>query len=457
MSEASPSRHVAIVGAGPAAIYGAGKLAKAGHHVTLINRDIKPGGLAEYGIYPNKYKMKRGLRTMFDRILSDKRISYVGHVTVGAQGTLSLDELRACGFDAVIVAVGAQGTKWLGLPGEEGEGVYHAKDLVYHYNTLPPFSTGEFAIGHDVAVVGFGNVALDIVHWLVCDKKVGAVTLIARRGPAERASTPKELKLVSQAIDVEQVDAEIESISGNLTSLGQDIEEVRADLLRFVDVPLETESDTALRMRFLRSPARIAQSDDGQVRGLVCEVTRMTPPRQEGGRPGVESTGEFDEIMCDTVVFAIGDSIEPAIGLPLDAKNPSSFAVCPTPWEGNPEAPRYMVWDRERERPMWGTFVIGWARRASDGLVGKARADAEIGCEEILAYLRGDLGPGEFLDTSAQAQENLYRLLDTRGIEWVDLAGVKKIEEVEKREAQTRDVPEFKLGSNEAMLEIARS
>src|SRR5690554_6274323 len=110
---------VAMIGAGPASIYAAEVLAKAGHQVVMLNRDIKPGGLAEFGIYPTKYKMKRGLRRYFDRVLSHENIYYAGNVRVGQEADVSLDELRELGFDALVVAVGAQGTKWLGLPGEE--------------------------------------------------------------------------------------------------------------------------------------------------------------------------------------------------------------------------------------------------------------------------------------------------------------------------------------------------
>ena len=74
---------------------------------------------------------------------------------------------------ALVFAIGAQGTKWLGLPGEDLRGVYHAKDLVYHYNRLPPFSERHFPMGRRVAIVGVGNVMVDIanycVHFCDCD------------------------------------------------------------------------------------------------------------------------------------------------------------------------------------------------------------------------------------------------------------------------------------------------
>src|SRR5262245_52094664 len=156
---------VAVVGAGPAGIYAAQTLAAHGAHVALLNRDIKPGGLAEYGIFPTKHRMKEGLRKQFRTILDSPQIEYFGHVTVGRNADLSLEDLRAAGCDAILVTVGAQGTKSLGLPGEDLRGVHHAKDLVYHYNALPPFSQRRYPIGRRVAVVGVGNVMLDIAHW----------------------------------------------------------------------------------------------------------------------------------------------------------------------------------------------------------------------------------------------------------------------------------------------------
>jgi ferredoxin--NADP+ reductase len=160
----------AVIGAGPAGMFAARELARSGINVVIFNRDIKPGGLAEYGIYPDKFAMKEGLRTQFRQILETPGISYYGNITIGTQGDLTLDDLRALGFQAILVTVGAQGTKWLGLPGEQIRGVYHAKDLVYHYNQLPPYSQKKFYFGKKVAVVGAGNVMLDIARFVIQQK-----------------------------------------------------------------------------------------------------------------------------------------------------------------------------------------------------------------------------------------------------------------------------------------------
>ncbi len=446
--------NVAIVGAGPAALYAAQRLVKDGHAVALFNRDIKHGGLAEFGIYPNKFKMKSGLRKVFAKILDDENVAYFGHVRVGDGGDLTLDDLRELGFDALVVAVGAQGTKWLGLPGEDLAQVYHAKDIVYHYNGLPPFSETSYPIGADVCVIGLGNVCLDIVHWLVCDVQCASVTAIARRGPAERAYTDKEMKLVSGALDVEAVRAEIMTLAEQFEAVGQDPATLADEIVKFADEPLEVPSPTRFVMRYLRSPSAIV-GEDGRPVGLQCEITRLEL-RDDGTTKAVR-TGEFETIACDTVIFAIGDSIEPTIGLPLEPRWGATFMTVPAPWPENPERDRYMVYDPEAEEPIWDCFVVGWARKASDGLVGKARADAVQGCDEVLAYLEGrfDQGPG-----TPQPRDQVWAraaaLLTERGAEFVTWGDVLRLTSLEEEVAAQRGLLEFKYATTVEMLSLLR-
>jgi predicted permease len=93
--QVSRQYYVAIIGAGPAGLFAARQFADRNIHTVLFNRDIKPGGLAEYGIYPDKLKMKEGLRNQFRQILTLNEIQYYGNVLVGHQADLSLDEVRS--------------------------------------------------------------------------------------------------------------------------------------------------------------------------------------------------------------------------------------------------------------------------------------------------------------------------------------------------------------------------
>ncbi|MEO6966160.1 MAG: NAD(P)-binding protein, partial [Acidobacteriaceae bacterium] len=158
---------VFVVGAGPAGLFAAQKIALVGHQVFLFNRDIKPGGLAEYGIYPLKDKMKFGLRKQFAKVLALPNVHYFGHVKIGEGYDMTLGELQAIGPSAILFSCGAQGYNELGMPGEHCAGVYSAKDFVYQYNQLPPYASMDFSTGKRIAIIGMGNVAADVMRWLL--------------------------------------------------------------------------------------------------------------------------------------------------------------------------------------------------------------------------------------------------------------------------------------------------
>ena len=259
---------VAVIGAGPAGLFATRALAAQGCRVVLLNRDVKPGGLAEYGIFFNKYKMKSGLRRQFQKILTDPLVTYLGHVTVAEQGDLTIPELKSLGFDALVFAIGAQGTKYLGIEGERLPGVYHAKDLVYHYNRLPPFSERPYPIGKRVAIIGVGNVMVDIanycVHFCGCEE----VVAVARRGPFEKAYDDREFEDVEDAFDHALYRQEIERIRPRLEAAGQNADELLAALGARPEP--QPPARTRLRFRFLASPRRVV-AEGGRVVGLEVE------------------------------------------------------------------------------------------------------------------------------------------------------------------------------------------
>lgn len=442
MSEAELNYSVAVIGAGPAGLFAARQLAQAGVHVVLLNRDIKAGGLAEYGIYPDKYKMKDGLRKQFRQILELPNIEYIGNVNISREGALSLEELQAMGFDAILVTVGAQGTKWLGLPGEELQGVYHAKDLVYHYNKLPPFSEQKFAIGKRVLCVGVGNVMLDIAHWAIRDLKVDEIVAIARRGPADVKFTKKEMELVARNLDLVALDAEIERGADAMRAVGQDPETAKTFILSALEHAQEPVSQTRFRFEFLASPHRIVGDEQGRARGLEVEDTTLVA--RPDGTSNAVGLGTFRIIEGDTVVFCIGDRVDETFGLPLDkwgdfAKNPNPrFPI---------EGASYEAYNPETQQPIVGVFLAGWSREASVGLVGTARKDGEHVGQAVLAYLRGKKPSGNQLALAALQAKLL--MLSEPAVRKEDLL---RLESDERAKAAELGVPEFKYASNEEML-----
>lgn len=447
MSEAStPSGHlVLVIGAGPAGIYGARKLIEAGHEVVLVNRDIKPGGLVEYGIYFNKHKLKEGVRKQFRSILAEPRVHYRGHVKIGTGADLTLEELREILQPAaVVVCVGAQGTKALGIPGDDAAGVYHAKDLVYHYNGLPEFSRRDFRIGRRVAIIGVGNVMVDIAHWLVHEKKTPEVIAVARRGPAERAYTDVEIQAVAANIDGGALQAELDRIAPRLEAVGQDPATIFQELTKYANAKSkEGESPSRMLFRFLSSPTEVVPDAEGGVRALRVEQTELV---RKGESVAARGTGVFEDIECDTVVFAIGDRVDPTFGLPCVG---TEYVKNPHPDPVHPGDEAYQVFDPEAGRVLEGVFVAGWSRQASDGVVGRAKLDGERGMAVVNRYLAGRPPAGG--DPAARLGA-LDAALASRNVRSVRYSDVQKLEAAEKEVAARQGLEFFKYFTDEEML-----
>lgn len=437
---------VVTVGAGPAGIYGVRKLAEAGHEVVILNRDIKPGGLVEYGIYFNKHKLKEGVRKQFRQILVDPRIHYLGHIKVGRDANLTLDEVREI-FQpsAVVVAAGAQGTKALGIPGDTAAAVYHAKDLVYHYNGLPEFSRRDFLIGDRVVIIGIGNVMVDLAHWLVHEKKIKEVIAVARRGPAQRAYTDVEIQSVAANIDTADLQAELERIRPRLEAVSENIETITKDLTKHIGAKAkEGESPTRMIFRFLSSPTEVLVDESGRVKALRVENTNLVP---RGDSLAAKGTGTFTDIPCDTVIFAIGDKVDANLGIPCSG---AEFIRNPNPDPENPGDEAYQVYDPEAGQVCDGLFVIGWSRSASDGVVGKAKQDGERGMAVVNRYLqKADPGSAEGVE---EKLAKFKQLLADRGVEVIEYSDVQKLEAAERQIAQDRGLEFFKYFTDEEML-----
>ena len=433
---------VAVIGAGPAGIYATRKLTEAGHRVLLINRDIKPGGLAEYGIFLDKEKMKTGLRKQFQRILADPKVSYLGHVVVGGGKDLALNDLQEIGFSAIVVSAGAQGTKKLGLPGEDLVGVYHAKDVVYHYNKLPPFSQQHFEIGKRVAIIGMGNVMVDVANWLLNYMDIAEVTVVARRGPKEKAYDDGEFEVVEKYLDNEDMRKEIERIRPDLEIAGQNVEEI---IEKFVGTTTPPPNQK-LRFRYLCSPVKVVANSEGKVAGLEVELNKLVV---EKGKTAPKGTGQFTQFPLDCVIYAIGDQVDASLGLPFAR---GAFVTNPAELPGDPNPAHYQPYDPDTQQILEGIFLTGWSRNASVGLVGVAKQDAERGMKVVNAYIASREGFDQVI--VEQKIEAVMDKLEEKKVSFVTKADIAVLEAVEKEEAKKRNTWEYKYASDEDMLNV---
>ncbi len=439
--EGKPRYLVAVVGAGPAGLFAAKELAEKGMEVVIFNRDIKPGGLAEYGIYPEKHRMKDAFRAQFRQILALPNVHYYGNVLVGEDCDLCLDDIWNLGFQAILVTAGAQGTKWLGLPGEDLEGVYHAKDIVYYYNQLPPYSQKKYRIGKRVAIVGVGNVMMDIARFLITGPHVDEVITIARRGPAEVKFDKKEVETIGANIDMKAYDAEVDRVTDIMRAVGQDPEVVRKSLHEMAANAQPTGSNTRMTLNFLQSPVGMIGNEKGELCGLEVEDTTL---KLVNGETKARSLGTRRVLNVDTVIFAIGDRVDDRFGLPVSG---SEFIKNANPLYPIDET-SFEVFNPETNQPIAGIFVAGWSRQASSGLVGIARRDGTNGARAMMQYLQ-KLAP-----LSVFPLEKIDARIRKSGRPIVTKTELSILESAEREEAKRLGVECFKFSSNEDMLKI---
>lgn len=431
---------VFVVGAGPAGLFAAQKIAQAGPEVVVFNRDIKPGGLAEYGIYPTKDKMKVGLRKQFAKVLSLPNVHYIGHACVGNGCGISIADLQEFRPSAIVFAVGAQGAKQLGLPGAESRGVYSAKDFVYYYNLLPPFASQDFSTGKRVAVVGMGNVAVDVAHWLLVDDPnhtAEDVIVIARRGPFEAKFDKKEFAYIEQHLDRQSFQEELRRIHDQLAAVDQDPAKLCDATFPCLSKPDPGPQKARLHFRFLSSPKAIHPDAGGRIARLTVTENILVKRDDDVAAKATDKTADIE---VDTMVFAIGDVADPTLGLPY---NKDSYVTNPHPHD--PKQPGYEVLDPQVGQIMEGIYVVGWARKASEGLVGIARHDGEVGAAEVVKYLQ--TAP----DRDSAPYEEIVRRLGSKN-RLVTKPELELLAKAEEREGKARGIQYFKFADDEAML-----
>ncbi|MEO5631859.1 MAG: FAD-dependent oxidoreductase [Nitrospiraceae bacterium] len=438
--------HVIIVaGAGPAGMAVASSLAKAGHEVIILNRDIKFGGLAEYGIFPSKLKLRGGLKKQYWELLERPNVHYFGNVSIGNGKDLTVEDVRGLGASAVVFSIGAQGTKAIGVEGDSAQGVFHAKDVVYHFNRLPGFGDRPFDMGKHVAVIGAGDVMVDIAHWLVRYKKVERVTAIVRRGPAERKYNPKEIRAVCANMDVYGIAKEVARIKDRLAAVGQKADEVLKALTDEFTKCEQTVSETKMGFKFLASPKRILVDGNNRVRGLEMEDNKLDPKGEDTVAVGLK---QYYEFPCDSVVFAVGDKVDETVGLPYKS---GMFVTNPNKTGNDPDDALFQAYDEATGKIIDGVFLAGWARKASEGLVGIAKRDGDWCAEIVNRYLATKTSGSH--SSATIVLDKLASIFKVRKSHPVDVLGLRVLESREKNHQGATDcIGEFKYSSNQDMI-----
>ncbi|MCL1893524.1 MAG: NADPH-dependent glutamate synthase [Holophagaceae bacterium] len=260
----STGKRVAIVGAGPAGLTAAGDMARLGHQVVVYDGLAKAGGVLRYGI--PEFRLPNSIVDAEVQTLKAMGVQFKMNTIVGR--SITLTEIREQ-FDTVFLGTGAGLPKLLNIPGEDLKGVYTANEFLTRVNLMrsdlfPEFGT-PITVGKHVVVVGCGNTAMDAAR---CSKRLGADVVVAyRRSVAESTARKEELEhAIEEGID----------------------------------------------FKWLTTPVALEGTANSWVKTAECAVMELTEPGDDGRR-GVRDTGERLLLPCDTLIVALGCSVNPII------------------------------------------------------------------------------------------------------------------------------------------------
>lgn len=261
------NRKVAVIGSGPAGLACAGDLAKMGYDVTIFEAFHIPGGVLMYGI--PEFRLPKALVQKEIDSIKQLGVEIKTNMVIGK--VLSLDELQQEGYQAVFIASGAGLPSFMGIPGENLNGVYSANEFLTRINLMKAYKYPEcdtpVKVGRNVAVVGGGNVAMDAAR---SAKRLGAekVYIIYRRSEAEM---PARLEEVQHA------------------------------------------KEEGIVFKLLTNPVKVLGTDDGWVKGIECVDMELGQADSSGRRRPVTKAGSQQVLNVETVIIAIGQSPNPLI------------------------------------------------------------------------------------------------------------------------------------------------
>ncbi|MCM1013451.1 MULTISPECIES: FAD-dependent oxidoreductase [Brevibacterium] len=451
---------VAIVGAGPAGIYAADLLTKAERDfevsIDLFERLPTPFGLVRYGVAPDHPRIK-GIINALIKVLDRGDIRLFSNVDYGTD--ITLDDLTDR-YDAVIFSTGCITDAALTIPGVDLEGSFGAADFVNWYDSHPDVAQDWPLDAERVAVIGNGNVALDVARVLakqaddmhvteipdhvyegLKSSKVTDVHVFGRRGPAQAKFTPLELRELGHVPDVDIIvypeDFEFDDGSLEAIESSNQVKQVAKTLTDFT-LREPTGAKRRLHLHFLHAPVEIL--GEGRVTGLRTE-------RQElDGTGNVRGTGVVTDWEFDAVYRAVGYAGTALPQLPFDPRK----GVIP-----NHEGRVVDTLDQAEAAGadlVPGVYATGWIKRGPVGLIGHTKGDAL----ETIGHILGDRNAGVLAEPVFPEESAIVDLLESKGVDFVDWQGYHRVEAAEKAAGEAEGRERVKIATREGMLAAAR-
>lgn len=435
---------VAIVGAGPAGAYAADALQKAHSgplQIDFIEKMPAPFGLIRYGVAPDHPRIKAIVDTL-TKLLSSPSVRFFGNVELGCD--IQLDDIRGV-YDAVILATGASRDRSLTIPGCDLIGNYGAADFVGWYDGNPDSPRSWPLDTPDVAVIGAGNVALDITRILAKSaaelasteipgnvehglehSQVQRVHLFSRRGHLDTKFSPLEARELGESENFSVSVTGIDSGDGRSAPTRQ-AQQVADVMSSYLEHPQPTAPRQVI-LHFHQRPVRI-DGVDGRVNAIVTERTRV----DEHGN--VVDTGDLTTTPVNAVYRAVGYRSEAVAAVPFD----NSRYIVPN------QAGRVVGVDGVH---LSGLYVTGWIKRGPTGLIGQTRADARETVTNLLDDIAHDA-------KAVPAAGDLVSVLQRASIDYTTWDGWTALDAHERSLGQKRRRGRTKVVDRDAMVAIS--
>ncbi len=450
---------VAIVGAGPAGYYAAEALLKQDDvvvEVDMFDRLPTPYGLVRAGVAPDHQKIKN-VTAAFDKVAAHPRFRFFGGVELGRH--LAVEDLRAH-YHQILYSTGAQTDRRMGIPGEDLQGSHPATEFVAWYNGHPDYRDCRFDLSQErVAVVGVGNVAVDVVR-ILCRtpeelektdiaehalealrrSRVREVYLLGRRGPAQAAFTNPEIKELGELADADVIvrpeEVELDEVSrAALEKSGDRATMKKVEILQSFARRPPAGRRRKLYLRFLVSPVELTGDDRGRVAGI--RLVRNTLYATESGAIQAKPTNEFEELPVGLVFRSVGYRGVALPGVPFN----ESWGVILNE--------RGRVLDPATRTPVVGEYAAGWIKRGPTGVIGTNKPDAA----ETVACMLEDVRKGAILSPAHPDRAAAERLVRERQPRYVSYEDWLKLDELETARGRRLGRPRVKFCCVEEMLE----
>ena len=418
---------VAVVGAGPAGIYASDLLIRNQEHeihVDLFEQMPAPFGLIRYGVAPDHPRIK-GIVKSLHNVMDKPNLRFLGNITVGRD--ITIDELREY-YDAIIISAGAVRDREFLVPG--GDKSIGAGEFVGFYDGNPRFERSWNLEAREVAVVGVGNVALDIsrilaktgdellvteipdnVYESLKNNKAEVIHMFGRRGPAQAKFTPKELRELDESdtiqVLVDPEDIDYDGPSEELRRADKSID-LNCQVLEQYAMREPDDAPHKIRIHFFESPVEVLTEGDDIV-GIRTERTEFD------GEGGLRGTGKFTDWPVQQVYHAIGYRSEPVEGVPFDLER----HVIPN--DGG-----HVLGEDGFEDSL---YVTGWIKRGPVGLIGNTKSDAKETTDMLIA----DADAGKLTAPVHEDPDAILGLLDERSIDYTTWDGWYRLDEAERK------------------------